>query len=234
MEQSMFVKATITTIIAALLAGGVVYYGMPNGNGGGANVSQEPSETIQKQWMNKYLKPDSETDAASDTSQTEPDNSAPEPAMSMPESEPEIDETEPGTLSENDPVAEITVSVEDTPSVTVPRIAPDVRARLKVAQDQIGLIDQTPLKDQAILSVVDFAVSEGLYSEAEQAVSDISQADLRDSARSRIANGYAKIGHAEDAFRLIDDIEVEALRDAMRVRAIKALIGTENLTKTMQ
>ena len=99
--------------------------------------------------------------------------------------------------------------------------------RINVVFEQAKNISQPDLRDRAYLDLADYAVSKGLFDEAEQAALKIGQVELRDTARSRIAMGLARYGKSEEAFALIEQVEVTELRDVMRLQVIEALLGTD-------
>ena len=236
MERTMFIKAAITTVIAAALAGGVVYYGMPATTGGSVKVEPvDASEPIKKKWMEKYLKTAPSTNASPTT--REDINSAPEP-VEDPASNSNNNVVNDPINQEVDPVTEDIVKppVEsgETPTGPTFQINETALAKFQVAAAQADLINRPELKDQAVMDLIDFALANNLFAEAEGSVASIAQAELRDTARSRIANTYALQGQSDAAFQMIEQVEVEALRDVMRLQAIQALIAPQRLPQPMQ
>ncbi len=252
----MFIKASITTIIAAMLAGGVVYYGMPNGESGSVPINQvDAGEPVKKKWMDKYLKPGSEaekpvkpvdetpTQAPTNNETSEQDAATDMAVPTEFDGLNIVDNGEAGAryfLYENGELREIEELPTQVVEVEVPgesgavNVSKSAREKFLVASRQSKLIEQPELKDQAVIDMIDFALANGLFREAESAVKGINQAELRDTARSRIANTYALQGRSKDAFRMIEKVEVEALRDVMRLQAIQALIVPERLPQPMQ
>ena len=235
MERTMFIKAAITTVIAAMLAGGVVYYGMPATTGGSVSVDPiEASEPIKKKWMEKYLK----TAPSTNTSPTtrEDLNSSPQ-QVEVPATDTNENSDTPTVNIGNEATEPAEEVINETPKPdTIPAhpISDSARAKLQVAAAQADLINRAELKDQAVMDLIDFALANNLFSEAETSVASIVQAELRDTARSRIANTYALQGHSDAAFRMIEQVEVEALQDVMRLQAIQALIAPQRLPQPMQ
>lgn len=253
MDRSMFIKASITTIIAAILAGGVVYYGMPNGESGSVPIDQQAAaEPVKKKWMEKYLKPEPDAETAPEQTQSE---------VTTPVQQPEAQTTDVQDRSGSEAGFQIPDLPDDavmyfvyengqmreikelpTQIVEIPvgepgnpgAVSKSARAKFRMASQQSKLIEQSELKDQAVIDMIDFALANGLYQDAENAVKGINQPELRDTARSRIAVSYALQGRSQEAFRMIEKVEVEALRDVMRLQTIQAMIVPERLPQAMQ
>ena len=251
MDASMLIKAAITTVIAAALAGGVVYYGMPDaGTQRTAQVSTDRSEPIKKSWIDKHLKENSNQSANSDredfTDQSEPGSidkdletiQEPDEPTEMVDPDPELAQEDRyvPNVSEIDTQGKPDEPLRDLKPISDEMPVPSlgVLARLDAVQEQIEAIKQVELKDEAILELVEFAASTGQFVQATEAIDHISQEQLRDTARGWVAIAYAKAGRSDDAFAIIEDIEIEPLKDAMRLQTIRALIAPHKLPKPMQ
>lgn len=283
----MVFKTIVASIIAALLAGGVVYFGMPGEPLGNGSVSLRTSSQTAPQT------PPEDTDAQTSQAQTETPNTKtqreerlidkyvtgplrkiirPDPnAQPQRRTQPlsrnrksvaqiaesantETAEAQPETPTEAPSRTERTQSTEraDAPRyyvlengelreievlpgpTTEDAVNPDASYRILTVTEQAKQIDASELRDRAFLDIVDYAVSEQLYTAGVSAMEEINQVELRDTARSRIAIAYARSGDSRAAFGLIDDVEVDELRDVLRLQVIEAMILPERLPEGLQ
>jgi hypothetical protein len=82
------------------------------------------------------------------------------------------------------------------------------------------------MRNEALLEIVDYAVSRGDMEKAAQIGRNLSSPELRDTARARIGKGLALRGDAESAFAIIEDIEIDELAAPIRLEIIAALMMT--------
>lgn len=82
------------------------------------------------------------------------------------------------------------------------------------------------MRNEALLEIVDYAVSRGDMEKATQIGRNLSSPELRDTARARIGKGLALRGDAESAFAIIEDIEIDELAAPIRLEIIAALMMT--------
>lgn len=291
-ELIMFFKTVVASIIAALLACGVVYFGMPTepvntgsvslrtSSQSSQNAAQSSPQAPKKaetppevpspdeRWIDKFVtgplrrtvrpepkqttRPENlglqksnaktweQTDEmpTQDTAPETPENTiVPEPKpdakpQKRPEqkAKPESDEPryyvlEKGELREID---ELPVPTLDD------AINPNASFRILTVSEQAKLMKQPDLRDRAFLDIVDYALSEELFSASITAMEEIKQVELRDTARSRIAIAYARAGDSRAAFGLIDEVEVEELQDVLRLQVIESMILPERLPGGLQ
>ncbi len=228
--MGMFLKTVLAGIIAAILAGSVVYFGTPETPADGrvqlrqstpqyqqaANPNERWIDTQLRRLANKISPDPSKRPAAPvATPQTaaspQADSAAPQPQERV-----RYYRLENGEFKEVD-------SIPHLPSLG-DAVNPNVSARITAVMEQAERIEQSALRDRAYLDIVDYAVSENIFSTAKTAALEIEQAELRDTARSRIAIAYARLGDPNSAFALIDAVEVDELRDVMRLQVIEAMI----------
>ncbi|NNC36038.1 MAG: hypothetical protein HKO02_01165 [Hyphomonadaceae bacterium] len=101
---------------------------------------------------------------------------------------------------------------------------------VELVQKQILKIDSPEIKDQAYFDLVLYAVENGMYSTAMNAVLSIEKKEYRDSARGEYALGLIEDGRVEEAFKALEQIETENLKDVLQLKAVQALIGLNNPT----
>lgn len=245
----MFFKTLIAAIVAALLAGGVVYYGMPEAEGEGSvalyEQEQSPRDRPLASLFDTYVKkpvkrmmepkqtaPSPTVPSRTVSTQTSPSTppplpvktSAQTPSLSNEET-PRYYVLEKGELKE----------IEALPIARAPdALNPDASFKILSVSEQAKQIAQPDLRDRAYLDIVDFAVSQDLYTAAQSAMENIAQIELRDTARARIAVAYAQAGDTQSAFALIDSVEVDELRDILRLQVIEAVIRPEALPEPLQ
>lgn len=217
--MGMFWKTLVAGIVAALLAGSVVYYGMPEAQSNNSvslrTNSQNPDEPrAQKSIIDRLLKP---SDTAGKT-KPKPKTRAPKTQKAEAGESNDIRyyRLEDGEFTEIDALP-IAASISDA-------VNPDASMRIMTVMEQADKIRQPDLRDRAYLDVVDYALTEDLFTPANSAMEKIKQVELRDTARARMAINLAEKGDSASAFALIDEVEVSELRDVMRLQVIEALI----------
>ena len=253
----MFFKTLIASIVAALLAGGVVYFGMPSPEGEGSVALYEEDErprdrplaSLFDTYLKKPIKRKLDARNTAQTRQTQtpaaaqqtpdlrPEASAPSASVpdavagQSPRTAPAPSEGTKYYILENGQLREL----ESLPVASIQdAFNPDASQKILAVTEQAKQISQPDLRDRAYLDIVDFAVSNGLYSAAITSMVEINQVELRDTARSRIAIAYAIAGDSQSAFTLIDQVEVDELRDVLRLQVIEAVIMPERLPDALQ
>lgn len=254
----MFFKTLIASIVAALLAGGVVYYGMPaaEGEGSVALYEQEdrPRDRPLGSLFDTYVKKPFKRSMDARKTQTQQPSQPSLERLPVPENEPAADDNtatdptppkpkiKPSTSSTTDEGARYYVlengelrEIDSLPVLSLPdALNPDASFKILEVTEQAKQIRQPDLRDRAYLDIVDFAVSNGLYTAAINAIGEIRQVELRDTARSRIAIAYAVGGDTRSAFTLIDQVEVDELQDVLRLQVIEAVILPERLPEAFK
>lgn len=194
----MFFKTLIAAIFAAILAGGMVYFGTASEQSAGSVRLEAPS-------------------LAEPVEDALPSNPPKSSLLKRYIGNPKEDvSSEPQHSSDN----EITGS-ENAVSRN------QVETRIVTVAKQADRISQIELRDQAYLDLADYAAENGMFEDAISAAMNIQQDNLRDTSRSRIAVNMARTGQAEAAFALIDEVEIEELKDVMRLQVIEALLGSD-------
>lgn len=100
---------------------------------------------------------------------------------------------------------------------------------LSVAFEEAGRITKPELRDQAYFGILEYALRQENFVEAEQALAKIEQVDMSYTAKSRIAVAFAQKGLSSMAFKTINSVEEPELRDFMRLQVIEAMIAPERL-----
>ncbi len=223
-----FIKTFIACLIAAILAGGVVYYATPIEHAADYGVlrtstppSQRPQTPEQRGGViDRFIKPLNDAVRARQEAvrRERPGETSQPPSQSntSPNSSVKYFQLENGELTEIDTLP--------APSKAQDAENPNAALRIFAVMEQTELMTQPDLKDRAYLGIVDFALSEDLFTSASTAMEKIAQVELRDTARSRIAIALADKGDSDAAFAQIDAVEVDELRDIMRLQVIEALI----------
>lgn len=215
-------KTVVAGIIAASLAGGVIYFGLaPTNTNGSVSLGSSSSSTAPSRnngnFIDRAIKPINDYMKARKSNQ--PSGKQPNLPQASMEDEIKYYRLEDGEFTEVDRLP-MSVGAKDT-------VNPNASLRILAVMEQAELIKQPDLRDRAYLDVVDFAVINGLFTPANKAMALINQVELRDTARSRMAMALARSGDSDGAFKLIDGVEVNELRDIMRLQVIEALIALE-------
>ena len=216
----MLFKTLSVAVIAALLTSGVVYYGSTDiGNAAEIQVADQTNDKASApDWLRglteRLSSPVAEVNKDG-TQQTADKKAAPHPNDEIVRYYKFVD----GEFTE----------IEYLPSriFTPDSVNADATFRISASRKQALNITDFNLRDRAYLGIVEYAIAEGMFSEAEDAMAQIGQVPLRDTARSRIALAYASLGDTDAAFKQIDAVEVDELRDVMRLQVIEVLIATE-------
>lgn len=217
--MGMFAKTLVAGTIAALLAGTVVYMGMPTAEPSssvtlrGPSQASAPNDRFIDRIFGAFKKPSS----SNTPKRTFP--SGPIAALKKPKSSDDVRyyRLEDGEFTE----------IDSPPAAAMIRdsVNPDASMRIMSVMEQAAMIKQPDLRDRAYLDVTEYALSEGLFNPAAAAMEKIRQVELRDTARARIAVELAVRGDSVSAFAVIDEVEVDELRDIMRLEVIEALIA---------
>ncbi len=219
--MGMFLKTVFAGLVAAVVAGGVVYFAVPAQQARGHISLQETAGANMPQDGNiidRAIKPinDFVKSRSAKSSSTTP---SPRSVV------------QPGTEGikyfrlENGEFTEVEALPRSVGMVD--QVNPDASLKILAVMEQAERITQPDMRDRAYLDVVDYAVEAGLHTPAKAAMEMIAQAELRDTARSRMATRLAEAGDSDAAFKLIDEVEVDELRDILRLQVIEALIRPE-------
>ena len=233
--MGMFLKTVFTGIIAAVLAGSVVYFGTPENPSYNTSTNDRPklrqsvsppqqAANPNERWIDTQLRrlADKISPKQSERPLSPVAASVTPQPNEQPQAAPQATERVRYYRLENGDFKEVD-SIPYLPSLG-DAANPNVSARISAVMAQAEQIKQKELRDRAYLDIVDYSVSENIFSAAKIAMTEINQAELRDTARSRIAIAYAQLGDPASAFALIDAVEVDELRDVMRLQVIEALI----------
>ena len=98
-----------------------------------------------------------------------------------------------------------------------------------VAFEEAARILKPELRDQAYFGILEYALRQDNFVEAEQAMAEIQQVDMSYTAKSRIAVAFAQKGLSSMAFKTINSVDDPELRDFMRLQVIEAMIAPERL-----
>lgn len=105
---------------------------------------------------------------------------------------------------------------------------------INIVMTEAGNIKKPELRDQAYFEIVDYALGQGNFVDAETALKKIEQVELRYTAKSRIAVAFAQKGLSGMAFKIISSVDEPELRDFMRLQVIEAMIAPQKLPKDWQ
>lgn len=231
--MGMFLKTVAAGLIVALLAGGVVYFGMPAKQEGYTyaprsastlNNTPPPSENAIDRFIRRVktaMRPpsiESRRQQSVALSSPRANSGAPARPYGQPAKENGVKyfRLENGELTEIDTVPRSTAVLD--------AVNPSASLRILSVMEQAEKMTQKDIKDRVYFDVVDYALSENLFTAAGSAMELITQPGLRDTARANIAVAFAKQGDADTAFEMIDAVEVDELRDVMRLQVIEALL----------
>ena len=89
--------------------------------------------------------------------------------------------------------------------------------------DQAARLEIEDARDDAYLSILNYALKEDRVGVADTLVEKLSTPPLRDTARQRIGIAHAKAGRVEAAFAVLDGIEIAELADPIRLEIIRAV-----------
>lgn len=92
----------------------------------------------------------------------------------------------------------------------------------EILVDQAGELELVDMRDDAYLTLLDWALRDERYIEATDVAGRLSVPELRDTARQRIGISHAEAGRMSDAFKVLEQVEIDPLRDAIRLEIIRA------------
>ncbi len=91
---------------------------------------------------------------------------------------------------------------------------------LMVQASQLEIVD---VRDDAYLSILDYALAEDRVQVAEVVLARLSAPPLRDTARQRIGLAHARAGRTQEAFAVLEGLEIPELEDPIRLEIIRAV-----------
>lgn len=209
----MFVKMLLAFIVSICLAGGAVYYGMPDFEGGESTAQSTAlsnQTTKPKNFLDKFVK---------------------KPPVMEPVKEVETTQTVTKTTT-----TETVSTTEDVPEISVNQNVnqTDLQDVLDQLMAQANRIEAPNLKDQAHMDIANFATGFRDFEAANLAMNKIEQKELRDTARGNIAIFMARSGMVVEAFKKVDEVEIESLRDVMRLQVIEAITIPNQMPSAIQ
>ncbi|WP_371397762.1 hypothetical protein [Fretibacter rubidus] len=222
-------------------------------------IAETDAEPPKKRWLDQYLR--NRDKPASDT-QPEPQTPQTPQVIAKPETPPKAvadKAVEPADML-NDIIGASDQTRSDTPRYfkiedgilvevkpaeveraqgvpqydKYPRGAASDDRVLAVAFEEAGRISKPELRDQAYFGILEYALRQDNFVEAEKALAEISQVDMNYTAKSRIAVAFAQKGLSGMAFKTINTVDEPELRDFMRLQVIEAMIAPERLPSAWQ
>lgn len=230
----MVVKLLAAGLIAALLAGGAVYFGASTVSTQRAPITS--SDSGLSDFIGRVLRRDYPSEnrviSVEEVVKASEGGSVPvEPA-----SDTELADIQAASEAGLDGASDTTESLypdtirpESTGPITIDRPtreAPDGPRRLitpidvLIAQaDRISIPDS---RDDAYLNILDYALSQDRISVTTELIDKLSTNELRDIARQRLGVAHAENGRIEEAFAVIETLEIEEWSDPIRLEIIRA------------
>lgn len=136
-----------------------------------------------------------------------------------------LETDEPTTSADRDRDRDRDETGVDTSDET--RTSPGVRSdadleTFEILVDQAGELELVDMRDDAYLTLLDWALRDERYIEATDVAGRLSVPELRDTARQRIGISHAEAGRMSEAFKVLEQVEIDPLRDAIRLEIIRA------------